>query len=353
MVGLAGDLGQSICDWMIDHGARNIVLTSRSNKVPERWINACRARGATVAFVAGDITSDRSMQNAHTEITKRLPPIAGVANGALILRDKLFINTTFEDINAIMSPKTTGTIILDKLFPEDTLDWFIAFSSVVATSGNTGQCAYSAANMFMKTVVNDRRKRGLAGTSIDISRVHGVGYVERNAMSLGLSKKEMDKIQRFALSMSEPDLHQLFAEAVIASRPDSGRHSDLITGIRSLTSRDVADVFWAASLRFSHFVNDVEPTAGGATDNRQTRVVVKTQLKSAKSPDDVVAIIKTAFTAKLTASLEHDESNALPDSTPLVDFGMDSLVAVEIRSWFLKELEVEVPVLRSKFSYAF
>ena len=53
LVGLAGDLGQSICDWMIDHGARYIVLTSRSPKVPGEWIQAHAAAGATIACLLG------------------------------------------------------------------------------------------------------------------------------------------------------------------------------------------------------------------------------------------------------------------------------------------------------------
>lgn len=53
LVGLAGDLGKSICDWMIDHGARYIVLTSRSPKVPSEWIQAHAAAGATIACLLG------------------------------------------------------------------------------------------------------------------------------------------------------------------------------------------------------------------------------------------------------------------------------------------------------------
>lgn len=34
------------------------------------------------------------------------------------------------------------------------------------------------------------------------------------------------------------------------------------------------------------------------------------------------------------------------DTIPLVDMGVDSLVAVEMRSWFLKELAVDVPVMK-------
>lgn len=40
------------------------------------------------------------------------------------------------------------------------------------------------------------------------------------------------------------------------------------------------------------------------------------------------------------------ESDSMSDSIPLVDIGVDSLVSVELRAWFLKELGVDVPVMK-------
>lgn len=62
----------------------------------------------------------------------------------------------------------------------------------------------------------------------------------------------------------------------------------------------------------------------------------------------MIIYVTASLTSKLASSLEHREGDTLPDSTPLIDFGMDSLVAVEIRSWFGQELEVDMPVLKSK-----
>jgi hybrid polyketide synthase / nonribosomal peptide synthetase ACE1 len=45
LFGLTSDLAQSICDWMVSHGARNIVLTSRNPKIDSRWINQLKAAG--------------------------------------------------------------------------------------------------------------------------------------------------------------------------------------------------------------------------------------------------------------------------------------------------------------------
>ncbi|KAJ5624593.1 hypothetical protein N7510_000902 [Penicillium lagena] len=329
MVGLAGDLGQSLVDWMIDHGARHVVLTSRAPKVSPDWIATCAAKGATVGCVAGDVTDFDSICACRDEIVANYPPLRAWP------MEPSSCATSF-----------TGITHLDRLFPDDTLDWFIGFSSIVATSGNSGQSIYSAANVFMKAIVEQRRARGLAGSTIDISRVHGAGYVEREMQKSGsLSEKDINKIFRVSLAMSESDLHQLVAEAIMAGRPNSGRASELITGLRVLPSDETSDVFWANNIKFSHYIRDAAET-GDEKQGKAARVAVKSQLQSAKTVEDVTTIVKAAFISKLTFALEHSEDEALSDSTPLIDFGMDSLVAVEIRSWFLQELGVDMPVLK-------
>jgi hypothetical protein len=39
------------------------------------------------------------------------------------------------------------------------------------------------------------------------------------------------------------------------------------------------------------------------------------------------------------------DSESLSETTPLVDMGVDSLVSVEMRAWFLKEVGVDLPVM--------
>jgi hybrid polyketide synthase/nonribosomal peptide synthetase ACE1 len=47
-VGLAGELGQSLCQWMASHGAKYFVMSSRSPKVNPNFIEAMAQQGATV-----------------------------------------------------------------------------------------------------------------------------------------------------------------------------------------------------------------------------------------------------------------------------------------------------------------
>lgn len=53
-----------------------------------------------------------------------------------------------------------------------------------------------------------------------------------------------------------------------------------------------------------------------------------------------------AFIAKLNSSLNLSSDDSIDGNTPLIDLGLDSLVAVDIRTWFLQELKIDLPVLK-------
>ncbi|ETS86466.1 hypothetical protein PFICI_00294 [Pestalotiopsis fici W106-1] len=349
LVGLAGDLGLSIANFMIQMGARNIALSSRNPQVDEPWVSEQKSKyGATIKYFKGDISEREDVRRVHREITSALPPIAGVANGALVLRDKGFVNMDLATFHQNTRCKVEGTEHLDEIFDaESNLDWFIAFSSISSTVGNMGQMAYASANSFMKALVAQRRDRGLPGSVIDISQVFGVGYVERE-MKLGTTMTREAALRLMHRSgtiiMSETDLHHLFAEAIVAGRPGSGGDPEVITGIKTVTPDEARDALWGANVRFGHFIR-AAGTASLPSAAKVAAVPVRVQLEGAKSDEQAMQILKKALIEKLkTSMMAQDES--ISDKTPLIDMGVDSLVAVEIRTWFAQEVGVDVAVLR-------
>jgi hybrid polyketide synthase/nonribosomal peptide synthetase ACE1 len=50
--------------------------------------------------------------------------------------------------------------------------------------------------------------------------------------------------------------------------------------------------------------------------------------------------------ARLRRILAVSPDEVINEKVTLVDQGVDSLMAVEVRSWFLKELDVDIPVLK-------
>ena len=55
-----------------------------------------------------------------------------------MLDDRLFVNKDWEAIKRVMSPKVSGTLVLNEVTKDEPLDFFAVFSSVVSIIGNVG-----------------------------------------------------------------------------------------------------------------------------------------------------------------------------------------------------------------------
>lgn len=144
MVGAPGELGLSTCQWMVNPGARHFALTSRNPKVEQAWLDTMAAQGVTVRILAMDVTSRESVRASYKEICDTMPRITGVTDAAMVLDDNLLANMPYEPFAKTLKPKVDSTIFLDELFPEDTLDFFVVYSSLVYIAGNHGQCPNAA-----------------------------------------------------------------------------------------------------------------------------------------------------------------------------------------------------------------
>ncbi|KAK0741489.1 polyketide synthetase [Schizothecium vesticola] len=342
LFGLTSDLAQSICDWMAEHGARNIVLTSRNPKVEGAWVEGLGKRGVRLEAFANDITDKVALSALVTEIRRDWPPIAGVAHGAMVLDDISFFEMPFEKMQKVLGPKVQGAVYLDELFHDESLEFFVLFSSVTAIAGNRGQSAYTTANMFMSSLATQRRARGVAASILHIGAVIGVGYINRSfsdAIFAALRKTGF-------MMMSEREFHLCFGEAVVASNPRSDRNPEVITALSTIRSTEVQPP-WAKFPRFQHCIQ-IE-AAGDRKEKKKTATVsTRSRLLEATTPEEVFETVSDAFFQKLQLALhlpaETERSQVL--ALGLDDLGVDSLVAVEIRSWFLKEIETEIPVFK-------
>ncbi|KAJ5747124.1 uncharacterized protein N7511_008820 [Penicillium nucicola] len=336
LVGLTGGLGLSLCQWMARQGARYIALSSRNPKIDEQWLKRMAAAGCTVRVFSIDITKRESVQSGYRQICDSMPPVAGVAQGAMVLQDTMFIDLDLPRLDKVLRPKVDGSILLDELFPEDTLDFMVFFSSMAAMTGNPGQVAYNAANMFMASLAAQRRKRGLAGHAINIGAIVGNGYVTRE-----LNMGQQSYLYRVGHSwMSEQDFHEVFAEGVISCLERVGA-AELCCGLRI---DDDESKSWISNPMFQHLV--FKSSSLVISDKKgKSGMLIKTRLFEATSMQEVMEILIDGFILKLQSALQADPSKPMLDMSP-DELGVDSLVAVDLRSWFLKELGVDMPVLK-------
>ncbi|RYP68214.1 hypothetical protein DL769_005554 [Monosporascus sp. CRB-8-3] len=275
LVGLTGGLGLTLCKWMVERGA-------------------------------SDVTERNSVRQTHEVITRTMPPIAGVAQGAMVLHDNLFHDLHIERLDKVLKPKVDGSVYLDEIFSDDTLDFFVYLSSIAYVAGNAGKSAYAAANGFMASLAANRRSRGLAGSVINIGPIIGNGYIARE-----LTEAKQTALYNAGFSfMSEQDFHEIFAEGVLASRPGSSESLELTTGLRVDDSDGWRN--WGLNPMFRHLIfktHDLNPVNSKAKRGAS----IKAQLSAASSHEQRFEILK---------------------------------VSVDLQSWFRKELGVDIPVLK-------
>lgn len=348
LAGLSGNVGLSLAEWMIGHGARHIVITSRNPRVSAPWLERMAARGAEVRVLANDLTDLAQTRSLYRDVCSAMPPVGGVAQGAMVLEDTAFRNMTRGAMERVLRPKVQGSAVLDEIFRDDrSLDFFVFFSSLVGVLGNAGQANYSAANLFMASLAAQRRARGLAASVMHIGPVLGVGYVSQNSQASRAIFSRASGLQ----FVSERDLHMHFAEAVAAGRPGADGPLEIATGLLRVPASPEKRPFWFWNPMTTHFIMN---NAGGASDSSskssESKASVKALLLQAKTPGQVTDVLRNAF-RQVICALFHLGATDLDDETKFVnssldEMGLDSLLAVEIRTWWMKTVQVNISVMK-------
>ncbi|KAK4863417.1 hypothetical protein LT330_002195 [Penicillium expansum] len=342
LVGMTGSLGLSTCEFMMERGARHFALSSRRPNIDQRWLDKVETNfGASVKAYPLNITSRKSLQGVYEEICATQPPIAGVANAALIMRDGLFMESNATTMNEALGPKIDGTIYLDELFANVDLDFFILFSSLVYITGNIGQTSYAAGNGFMVSLAHQRRQRGQCASVMNLGGINGIGYITRTDHNI-LNRLD---IMGYGI-MSELDYKYFFAEAVMAGPPDSGCDPEVSAGLKFVNPKtDKNPPKWWEDPKFSHYVIDKSAREGG-DKGAEGVLSTKAQLQEAATDKDAYNIILTALQVMLHKKLDLPPSESILSDVAIVEMGVDSLVAVDMRSWFSSEFDHDIPIIK-------
>ncbi|KAJ5188310.1 Acyl transferase/acyl hydrolase/lysophospholipase [Penicillium cf. griseofulvum] len=345
LVGLSGSMGQSLCEWMVANGAGCVCLTSRRPKVNEDWLKSFRGTGATVKIVSMDVLNKEHLKRAVDEIRATCPPIAGIANGAMILEDQLFSNMSAESMQRVLGPKIDGSKNLDEIFYNEDLDFFVMFSSIACVFGNVGQSNYNAANAFMGGLARQRRRRGLAASALDIGQVTGIGLIEAANQSVH------DQLRKLRLALvSETVLRKALGEAIQAGYPGQNDYDyipTVTTGVRIYGEDEKEEVTgpWFSNSFFSHMIRQSDSSASGSDEQDKKSLPVRQQLAAASNKQEALETLEDCLASRLRVLLQLGDQEIHHDA-PLLELGIDSLVAVEVRTWFTKELKVDMPVLK-------
>ncbi|KAI0910933.1 hypothetical protein F4823DRAFT_561459 [Ustulina deusta] len=352
LFGMTRDFGHSLCCLLLERGARNIVLASRNPGRSANWVTELNgAYAADIRIERADVTDLESLRALKERTAETMPPAGGVVNGAMVLDDRVFAQMTIETWDRVLRPKTVGSANLDSVFAEPGLDFFIMTSSFAAIGGHAGQSNYAAANMYMNGLAAHRRKRGLAAAALNIGVIYGLGFLQREKTHLyaGLEREGYPPI-------SEHNLHHMFLEAIVAGRPTAAASKkrpspfDITTGLRRFRRGSPQHLHWHDDLRFGHFAKRSEADVGAAEaqtqQKQQQQQSLREELAGLSQKEAVADAISVALAQKLRALMQFPDHVSIDMHSSLMDLGMDSLTAIEVRNWFNKSLGKDFAVMK-------
>ena len=246
---------------------------------------------------------------------------------------------TRADWRACTASKITGSQNLDHVLPSG-LDFFVLLSSLVGIAGAPGQSNYAAGNAFQDALARSRVSRGAKAVSLDLGMIVDEGTVADDE-GLARTMGSFGHYQSMTTSDIEALLERYCDPSLPVLPPDE---CQVVCGIRSpqaLRARGFKEPSWMALPLFrAVHLSD----GNGAADAAVAHECWQDSLQAAASVAEAAELIVDALMTKLSALLGIAVTE-LDSSRPIHLYGVDSLVAVELRNWFANKIKADVAVL--------
>jgi acyl transferase domain-containing protein/NAD(P)-dependent dehydrogenase (short-subunit alcohol dehydrogenase family)/acyl carrier protein len=327
VTGAFGAVGLAIVDWLISHGARNLIVVSRSGPHTgraKRRLQAWRATGADIREEAVDVSDALAVSSLIARATERMPLLRGVFHAAGVAEDSAYGKATPESLRRVIAPKLEGAWNLHDATEAAgiELEAFALFSSTSAMIGAPLQLAYAAANAGLDALAQLRRARGKAGLSVNWGALRGGGMLDS-------SSPEVRRVYRELLGHRNIPVSHV--PALLATT---------LAFADKLSNVVIANIDWRtlllgqpalkSSTRFADFATSLD---GSALNFRAGLFAL---------PADQRLELLTSMLVEQVAAVLGIPTDAIDHHTPLAELGLDSLSSVELASRVAATLDIRI-----------
>jgi acyl transferase domain-containing protein/NADPH:quinone reductase-like Zn-dependent oxidoreductase/short-subunit dehydrogenase/acyl carrier protein len=336
VVGGLGGFGLKTAEWLVERGARYLVLVGRSGAASDEAKESVRRleqMGATVRVAACDVAETADVANLISDVARTMPPLKGVIHAAMVLDDGLIENLTSDRTEAVLRPKIDGAANLDRLTRETALDYFVLFSSATTVIGNPGQANYVAANAYLESLARMRRADGLPALAVAWGAIEDAGYLARKS---DVRDKLARRLGQAGLSAQEA----LEALGRLLVETDGGK--------REAGTLVVAPIDWPLASRelkvvgspvYAQVVAEAGvPTSVDGVDRVDLVALVRGRDREA-AREAVAEILATEISRILKLPAKE-----LGPQRSLAELGMDSLMGLELRLGIERRFGIDVPL---------
>ncbi len=316
IAGGLGDLGLLVANWLVKHGARQLILVGRSQPSSSAMskIQELESYNAEIIIVQADISHPLQMSDVLTKLEKTTQPLAGIYHTAVSLDDGTVEQLSWDRFEKVMAPKVKGAWNLHILTRNQPLDFFVVFSSIASLFGSAGQASYCAANTFLDALIAHRRAIGLSGIAINWGPWSEIGIAAR-------SPKILERLSD--MGMKSINIHQGLQALtkIMLMRPSH-------IGVVPVDWDMFRGELWTVAALFDDLVNIASPLAQKPGDSRDLLKELET-LPIEQCRDLITSTVRSLI-AKVLA-FKHPEQ--IEPGQRLIDLGLDSLMSIELRNY--------------------
>ncbi|NGO69938.1 type I polyketide synthase, partial [Streptomyces boncukensis] len=327
ITGATGSLGALLARHLVtERGVRHLLLTSRRGAAAEgaaELRDELSALGARVTVAACD-AADR---DALEELIAGLPeahPLTAVYHTAGVLDDGTLASLTPQKVERVLRPKVDAAFNLHELTRDRELSAFVLYSSAAGVLGGAGQGNYAAANAFLDALAQHRRALGLPGTSLAWGLWAQEGGLAGGAAGGAVSQDEPSRGGVAPLGAAQG--MELFDLAVA---------SETAAPIPMRIDREALRK-QAASGAVPPLLRELVPAAARRGGTRRAASSgdsgsLRGRLAGLDEAQRREALAEMVGT-HVAAVLGHTDASAITADRDFVDYGFDSLTAVELRN---------------------
>lgn len=318
--GGTGAVGLAIAGALAERGVKKVLLLGRSQAGPAAVavIDRLRSSGVEACSAQVDVTDEQALRAVLATLDG---PIHAVVHAAGVLADALLAQQSEALLRKVAAPKVRGGWALHRATMDHDLKAFVCISSAASLIGSPGQANYAAANGFLDALAPHRRALGLPATTVQFGPWADAGMA-------GESQVMAARFKAQGVTPLEP---------VRALRGLAG----VMMGEAAVGA--VLNVSWGA---FARRLGARLPRSllALASDAGEAGSGPALALELAKlNPGERVRRLAELMQGAIARVLGLDAS---PDvTTPIIDFGLDSLMAVELKNIFRAEYGIDLPVV--------